>query len=96
MLRGQNSNARYLLCRSQSLSRRSSHAFTRLYHVTKTGPARQKECDIVIVGGGPAGLAFASALGLKSVAGGVLQQAARATGSGPRLNEWLDVLILVG
>ncbi|KAI0306144.1 hypothetical protein B0F90DRAFT_1624426 [Multifurca ochricompacta] len=88
LLRGQNSSARYLLRRSQSLSRQSSHALTRLYHVTAAERAGQKECDIVIVGGGPAGLAFASALTANKALHGSVEVTLVEGGDLSKVHDW--------
>lgn len=54
---------RVLLSRCTHSCSRSS-AVSRYYSQATTGEATPEECDVVIVGGGPAGLALSSALGM--------------------------------
>ena len=52
-----------MLLRCAGSGVRNARASRRLYSSLGKDSSRHEECDVVIVGGGPAGLAFASALG---------------------------------
>ena len=54
-------NIRHALCNSPR--KRSPQLSAQLFSTSRASTAGREDCDVVIVGGGPAGLAFASALG---------------------------------
>ncbi|KAI0248972.1 hypothetical protein BJV78DRAFT_1130345 [Lactifluus subvellereus] len=58
-------NIRHALCNSPC--RRSSQISGQFFSTFRTSIAGHEDCDVVIVGGGPAGLAFASALAASKI-----------------------------
>ncbi|TFY83192.1 hypothetical protein EWM64_g824 [Hericium alpestre] len=76
-----------LLARSRNLP--ATYRYTRRpYSVDEASTARPEECDIVIVGGGPAGLALAGALGSSHAIRGQLSVTLVEGGDLQKIREW--------
>ncbi|KAH8986109.1 hypothetical protein EDB92DRAFT_1936262 [Lactarius akahatsu] len=67
---------------------RHTRALARLYSGLGTGSSGYKECDVVIVGGGPAGLAFASALAANKALDGSVKVTLVEGGDLDKVRDW--------